>query len=342
MVKKIDTRFNLLRVMAMIFVVCIHTLGLVFPGNVNYIWSASHEVLITILFICNPIFFMMSGHFNLHYKGSSRKDYVLYLKKKAMAIVLPLIIYEFIYYVVLTIARKDVNSLGSFVQGFFINTLQEFTNTYFWFMYVLIGLLIAAPFFSKMIDNLNQSEKTSLLITSIVIQLLIMICQFGNINLGISGYPFISWIFYFILGRLLEDISLKSISNPIKLGVLLLIMIVNIITNRLFPNVLIHDQAPTNILFVVIIYMSLLDSVVFNKLSSNKIVAFLSKYSFSLYLSHGVFLIAFANVRITNYFVIQYLALIIMVSVSALFFGFLVDNIVVNPIKKIINNRIKK
>ena len=102
--------------------------------------------------ICNPLFFMLSGKFNLNKEFNSLEDYKKYYKSKIITIFIPFFIVSIIIYFL-----NNYNNL-SIIDFFEKFTSGSIEGTY-WFIYNLIGIIIITPFLSKMIKNMNLLDK---------------------------------------------------------------------------------------------------------------------------------------------------------------------------------------
>lgn len=339
---KRDTKYDLLRVLAMGLVITIHVLGSTFPVNVGKGVGIAHEIFISFLFVCNPIFFIVSGHFNLHYTGNSVKDYVNYIYKKIIGIVLPLFVYQIIFYMVSILGQIKNLSLWQIFHDFFVNILQDYTSSYFWFMYVLIGLLIAAPFFSKMIDKLTEDEQKLLIACGLIFQLIVMILQMFQIQWAVSNYPFVGWTLFFLMGRLLENVTLSKKHRWYSFLIALICLIFNVTISIVQPNnsLHLHDLSPTYIIFAVIIYLVLRDSSLIKKMSEHSVVNFLSQRSYGTYLCHGALLLVVEKFVNIGGFIPNFFTRLVILIISAIVFSLIIDKIVINPIQRILKRKL--
>lgn len=296
--------------------------------------------LTSLIMICNPLFFMMSGHFNLHFKGSTKSDYVKYYMKKVSSILIPLIVYQLFFYVVTSYLYSDFHGFKEYILGFIINIIQDYTTTYFWFMYVLIGFLIAAPFLSKMLDTLSSKEQLIFAQIFIAIQVVNWICILMGFHLGVV-YIFSGWLMYFLLGRLLEN--QKQLSTIIQAVIFFGVICLNAFLTIKTPHSRdwgLYDLSPFYILLSVTLYLALLNSPIVLQFAQKKFFKFLAQQSYSIYLVHGAILAALGLVIRIKQPIVQVVMLFISVYAGALVLSWIIDLLVIKPIQKFYRKKI--
>ena len=151
--KKRIFEYDLMRSMFMLMVLGIHILSRVktFSSEFNTTWYIVN-ICTNFFMICNPLFFMLSGKFNLNKEFNSLEDYKKYYKSKIITIFIPFFIVSIIIYFL-----NNYNNL-SIIDFFEKFTSGSIEGTY-WFIYNLIGIIIITPFLSKMIKNMNLLDK---------------------------------------------------------------------------------------------------------------------------------------------------------------------------------------
>ena len=143
--------FDLMRVLMCIFVIMIHITEKPFSFPVRAAYTS-------VFFLCNSIFYMLSGRFNLEHTFDSTGDCLNFYRKKFVSIYFPYILISF-----MLSAVNLYSHTGSITpKGVCVFAFKEFFDTNsekaLWFMYPLIGLLISTPFLSKMFHAMSDRE----------------------------------------------------------------------------------------------------------------------------------------------------------------------------------------
>lgn len=149
MTKKIH--LEILRIIAIIFVVFNHTSGFYLYGSQKYD-SAQYWIytFISIFIKCAvPIFLMISGGLLLA-KEEGIKD----TWKRVGRIALTLLVVSIFYYIHNRIVYKTPLNFKDFMTKFYMCKI----NTHLWYLYLYIGFLISLPLLRKFAKNLTTKE----------------------------------------------------------------------------------------------------------------------------------------------------------------------------------------
>ena len=233
--------------------------------------------------ICNPLFFMLSGKFNLNKEFNSLEDYKKYYKSKIITIFIPFFIVSIIIYFL-----NNYNNL-SIIDFFEKFTYSSIEGTY-WFIYNLIGIIIITPFLSKMIKNMNLLDKKIYFYFVIVITSFItVILALGKKTIiNFATFGIISWIFYYLLGYFVEDVFKSSKSRKIIICIGLLAFVLQLIIERFFKSAYrIYDPSPILTLEAVSLYFLILNYIKIKNEGIKKIILLIAKYSYIFYLFHN-------------------------------------------------------
>lgn len=278
-----DVRYDVIRVTAMLFVIAVH----VNPKPFNsFPWFK--DVFDDIIYTCNGMFFMLSGLFAMRKEYTAKEDYSRYYKKKIVSIFVPYVIMTVLLY-----GYDFYHSGRDFELRLFVEeTINQFTSLnsqqHLWFMYSLIGLLLSAPFFSKMLHAMSDWE----------LKLLFMICIGWNAvsiylindlgwNFSYGKWLLSSWTMYFFLGYFHDRVVSRE--NK-KLWYLLGIagFLITVLWKYIIPfeNHNARDFAPAYTFFVLGMYTFLLYEVKIGQKWLENLILFLARYSFTVYLVH--------------------------------------------------------
>ena len=134
---------NLLKFIATICVILIHVVSgdLYKYGTVsNSDWNIANAIN-SISRICVPVFLMVSGALLLS-KDESIEDF---FKKRFLRIIPKFLLFSIFYYLI------DVYYLHHQVHNFIVSLLQGEVFYHLWYVYMILGIYLLAPFLRKFI-----------------------------------------------------------------------------------------------------------------------------------------------------------------------------------------------
>ncbi|MBY4797087.1 acyltransferase [Collinsella sp. AGMB00827] len=147
-------RYDFARVVAMTFVIAVHSLTIVVPsGTVAPIYLIAGQSL---FFTCNAIFFTISGRFNL--KAHNVENPTGYYVRKTRGIIIPVIILFFLRTVYQLL--PNLPDLGTLMSTFIRNSLGPFGSTDYWFLFWLIPYLAVVPFLGRAFSTLKKAHSS--------------------------------------------------------------------------------------------------------------------------------------------------------------------------------------
>lgn len=277
--------YDLVKVTAIFMVVAVHMLNvvqLVQPGDLQAF--RIHEVVRTFLLTSNGLFFMVSGRFLLeHYEGNIGRFYW----KRIVKIGIPVLCASLFYFVYV----YGRNGMGmDFWKRFLKDFLQSHIQGYFWFVYALAGFYLAVPFLAPMFKALKVREKQVLLGLTLVYFLVQNLYQIFGLEMVFTSYPFYSWIFYCVLGYLLDTIGLTRRQRWMLMGAGGIAFLVSAWEVCFWEreNPAIHNYSVTMILITAAVYLALTEWGKKMPRSIGGGISILSGASFYLYLMHGL------------------------------------------------------
>lgn len=281
--KKQYASYNLLKVMAVFMVISVHMLNLVPVSNgTSFLSGYMQEVLRTLLYTSNGLFFMLSGRFILEsYNGKPGEFYW----KRFVKIGIPVILVSAFYYASQIPFSFTLDYIKSFTKAF----LQNEIIGYLWFVYALAGFYLSVPFLYPMFKGMQKRELRWLLGISLAFFLFQNLYEIMGLTIVIKCFPFYSWIFYCMLGYLLDHIELNNRQKKFAAVVGILCFCVSGLEKYWMPgrNPSIHDYSLTMIGICAGIYLSV---TYFGRRAAEKIeipINLLCRYSFFVYLFHG-------------------------------------------------------
>ncbi|WP_290059868.1 acyltransferase [Paraclostridium bifermentans] len=337
--------YDYIRALGVLCIIGIHSTDLLLSNVQNHSAQWWFGTLIQLVVrIGLPIFFMISGALILN---SSNDNIGEFYKKRFLRILIPLFIYSFIYLFVFNY-RLDIFKFNNFVESIKL-ILSNNVHYHLWFVYTILGIYICAPFIKIMVNNLKDQQLCVLIVILLAFRFIYTYLPMFGITIGINSIIFDGWTFYFILGYFLtRDIAKKYFNIIIKLGIISFICSIFIL--RFLPNmnVGLFDFAPT-MLFITSAVFVLFEKnkdIINEKKYFYKEVAFISKYSYSIYLIHALILSKIVNEKLgvnalTHNFVIGSILTIILTSIFSIIAAFIIDNLIVNPIFRFTSKRKK-
>ncbi len=326
-----NINLDLIRVIAMIFVVMVHIPVIPFQNN-----NLIHNILKTIFLSCNSLFFMLSGYFNLNDTMYTEKDYKKYYTKKFFSIILPYIIISFLLYTwKFYILPRNKIEVIAFFSKFYQYFMSGKIEIHLWFMYPLIGYVISAPFLGKAFQKMSNQELKVLLKIAIIWNIVsINLSENLNIEFAYSGWLLSGWIISFYAGYYCR----RVINNKNKKKLYLIgtiCFLITILCKITIPNHFNHsdDLSALFVLFTMSLFVFLEKEVKIKHNLSKKIISFLAKYSFLIYLFHwnvlfNIVLVIFKDsTRMYSFLLITFLTIMI-----SLIFSIAAELFIIKPI----------
>lgn len=331
-----DVRYDVIRIVSMLFVIAVH----VNPKPFNaFPWF--RDVFDDIIYTCNGMFFMLSGYFNMKNQCSDRKEYGLYYKKKAVSILLPYVLMTFLLY-----GYDYYQSGRAFeLQAYMEETINQLTSMnsegHLWFMYSLIGLVMSAPFFSKMLHAMSDWEVKLLFALSIgwnAVSIYLVNDLGWNFHYG--KWLMASWTIYFFLGYF-QDRIIQKADKKFWYGMGFAGFLVTVLWQYVLPveNHSGQDFAPAYIFFVLGLYTLLLNRVRIPWEPVKKAVCFIARHSFTVYMIHYLVLELigdrfYAGSSAKAGFLMTYACAFVLSMAAAVVFDFAVENLLQKPLRR--------
>ena len=283
--KKRELGYDFVRCIAMLFVIALHTNPK--PYTNGSIWQ---ELFLSVFFACNGLFFMLSGRFALVSPAAASIS--------VFTLFIPLVFFGCLYCLVNLYKAGDPFTFGMFLKTAAKGLLADYSDTYLWFMFVLIGLTLSAPFLGRMVQKMSDAELHLLAAIGLIWEILsVYVGKNAGLGFGYSNWFLNGWPFYYFLGyyvyRVFENSSRKKI--------LILIGLAAFVANGLWTwkmplySYNAHDLAPLYTVFVVGFYL-LLSSVRINAEGRfGRVVSWVAAQSYFVYLLHRILLKLWIN-----------------------------------------------
>ena len=291
--------FDVLRVLAVFFVMVLHTSGENWhdAGVNTYEWSILN-LFNSISRWCVPVFVMISGALFLNHDIPIKKLYSKYILRLVVAFIVWSIAYSFIWNIV--DKRDVVKFFRAIIKGHY----------HMWFIYMIIGLYMITPFLKKIIVDNTLTKYFivlafifALLVPEIISIINLFSSQYGDFAESVVEQVHLKMVLgftiYFIVGSCLNNVTL---SNKAKL-IIYILGIVGFVSTVVFsliiskklgkPIAIFYSNESVNVFFEAVSVFVLVKSIISKFKFSDKtinVISLLSKYSFAAYLIHALIL----------------------------------------------------
>jgi surface polysaccharide O-acyltransferase-like enzyme len=220
-----NTAIDLLKILAILGVVVFHSCAPFFDGGKipeMRIWLMCYAFQ-SIFVFCVPIFVMCSGAMLL----SSTKSMapLSFYKKRLPKIIIPLIVWSVVYYVYkVDPTHLTTADIPRFLKQFFSATVVA----HLWFLYMLIGIYLSAPFLQMLLQMATRSQQWLFVILALGLPAVqIALSPILELNIGLSYSIFSYYVGYFILGHLLQTAKPASGKGCLGLLGIFLVMVLS-------------------------------------------------------------------------------------------------------------------
>lgn len=205
---------DFIRSIAIIFIICVHSMGTLEKAVTSSIIDINrivHIFLSSFIHMGVPLFTMLSGALLL---GKYDKP-VFFLNKRFKRIITPFLIWSIIVFTLDKITAQQSFPIIPTITEFFAKFLTKEVHGIYWYIYMLIGLYLLTPILQKIFKDISSSLLHYLLLILtlfIIIQNLMPANYTDNILLFNYSFPYLVYIGYYIGGYYLYAHSIKLIN----------------------------------------------------------------------------------------------------------------------------------
>lgn len=188
-----------LRALAIVVVVGVHTASKILNNSTpdEWVWHYANAIDSALRW-CVPVFFMLSGALLL--TGRKGESTPLFLKKRVSKVLIPLLFWSAIY---LGYNMWELEESYT-IKEMFILFLTDNIYYHLWFLYVILGLYLMAPFLKILVDHMSKATFQIFLGFWVVFSVLMpLIPKFLEFEPAFSAGLFEPYIGYFLLGAYL-------------------------------------------------------------------------------------------------------------------------------------------
>ncbi len=289
--KKRVLYFDLLKVIAIIFVILIHVISEYWDNlDVNSNTFIVLSILDSISRFCVPVYFMVSGALFLNEeKKVTIKDV---LKKYVPRILLLFVFWNIVYSFINIFVNKDVVTF-KMICGVFLDTILGKGIFHLYFLPIIIGFYLCLPILKQITKEENKNILKYLIIVLFIFFGFNRIANYlFNVSLSYT-IVFSKYLIYFILGYYLNtfNISKKNTNTIYILGIigLIITMVGTIISSKANGITDVFFKYDT---FNVILYSASVFLFAKNYFTrfNEKLLMVLSQTNLGVYLIHGLVL----------------------------------------------------
>lgn len=330
-------KYELIRILSIFFIICNHTSG-IFPTT-----DPIHQNLTPIMILSEigvAMFFFLSGKFALQKTLNTDEEYATFYFKKFLYLILPIA-----FYLVLYTSLKHFRSSGFTFEGLGTQLLADILckhiHSHFWFVFVLVGNILIAPFMAKALNGISKKIALVFIGLGLLHNTIYSYTPYFSDVEYMWTYPFAQWSIYFYIGGCYDKII--TTSRDKKIVVILGVISAFIMTLKaLFFSDQRHmyDLMPSFTFFSIMIY-TLLQEINLDRWSekTKNVIYFLGKQSFGMYLVHmmailGVMRILpkqWAELPTLPYYVIN----VLLTFIASVILSYMADVVILNPIQKL-------
>lgn len=341
--KQRNAQYDLMRVLAMVLVVMVHVPYKPFSDS-----PVLTNLLVTVLHTCNSIFFMLSGRLNLAKTFEKREDYILYYKKKIAEILLPFLLCIALLTLWRLARSGEPFTLLMYLKQLYRGFMGENVPPHLWFMHALAGMLLAAPFLAGMVQRLSDWALKLLLGLALGWN---AVSIYFAADLGISfaynNWFLSGWIIHFFAGyalyRLLPNIGKTGrwrIYAAALAGLLLTAAGKTLLPDRFLYSM---DLSPLFVFWGIGVFTFLSAHPAVRSPRAGRVLRFIAKYSFLVYLIHYTVLYDLVLEWIPSFSraafsFLGHTALALALSFAA---AFLLDLVLIKPLQRLLRKLLK-
>ena len=239
---KRDARYEFIRVMSMLFAVSVHACSN--AAGYYLVDTLPGQLVGSVLYLCNGLFFMISGKFALNVRCQTMEDYKKYYLKRLGSIGVPVLVCMLLRSMFNIGWWPDYFLSVDFLKEYIQNVLGNFASCEYWFLYRVVGFLAVAPFLGKMLQQMSKGELLLLSGMGIVYNGLMTYLPAAGYAFKWS-FPMGDWLILFVLGYVLERVVETKKEENILLVLGGLAYCLCMLLKRLGLTAGIHDMAPT-------------------------------------------------------------------------------------------------
>ena len=295
--------FTIISALAVVLVHVVH--GIIVTATDPSVWWAGN-IVDSMARWAVPVFVMMSGYLLL----DPERDYTLgsFYKKRAARILVPLVFWS-VFFAAFSLVLGTIDHQPAGLKEIGLSILNGKPFYHLWYLYMLVGLYLFAPFIRKMVASTSKRELVFICIVLILFPVAVNAANYFHYDIYdqvTNGSLFITWFLsylgYFIAGHLL----IRTVTIKLGLATLITIFTVSVLLTaggcyfltarhsyelgQFFGSYL----SPTVVPMSLSAY--LIGKKIFTRLPGNKFVSRASIWMLGVYVIHPFFIEVFNRI----------------------------------------------
>ncbi len=277
--------YDILRGMAIIGVLIGHSSGVGEGFEATSFDFIGTVLLRLVINFCVPLFLALSGFFLANKKVEKSKDYKGFIKKQIPRVLVPYIIWSFLYSMMTFFNGADINTI---IEKFL--TFQSSAPMYFIFLIIQYYLLL--PILKKLANNKGLILSAAISLTCGL--LIIYFREYTSIKLPLVVFAgfFPTYLVFFVLGLYLRNNKINLTNHqliPLVILFYLLSCLETYILYTKFSNIktAANPENITSFLYSFFIIIFFFQNV---RDSNNRLMNYFGEISFGIYFSHIIIL----------------------------------------------------
>lgn len=363
-------QYDLMRAAAMFLVVYVHSSFMFnFTPEPDSKQAGLYWFTSVLALVCNSLFFMVSGKFNLAQAVKLKFDgYRTFYTKKVIDLLIPVVLYAVTFWILRFIGIEYFGAwdggIGFWDIGAFFNTFHELLVSSWWFVSMIFSLMIFTPFIGRMLGNLKNKEVYVLLAVLFGCYAIIALEELFGHTTFLSKFLapiFGIWLGVYMMGYVIDGIKFTPgmmrrwyIASGVMLAVFGAIFV-------FAPQISLSQEggplASWNMLLSAVFYPVVSGALYlfFKNINivgdrTKKIIEFVGNRAYGIYLIHFCFYFSFLQLlpdwlrEADNAVggIVKRLIIAAIVFLASLVIATLVDLFVVNPVQKRLKSRLIK
>jgi surface polysaccharide O-acyltransferase-like enzyme len=288
---------DFIRAYAIIAVIVIHVSAplVISYGSVKMSWWWTANIFNSFCRPSIPLFVMVSGLLLLD--SHKNESISIFFYKRLKKIIIPFLVWGTIYLFWIAFVNETKISFSMMVREFIQGPIYE----HFWFIYMILGLYLATPILREFSRAASKSVQIYFIVLwFMTVSIFPIIQDLFNLKIGLSIVVTTGYVGYFILGKLLHEIT----DWKIKLAFLFIIFTISwlitcigsfMISDHSNFNKALYEYLSINVVCMSVSLFLIFKYIFNNRLNSTnnffiKAMQSLSSNSLYIYLMHRIIL----------------------------------------------------